>query len=789
MSLQSLAARALVLHSFFCFAASFALAARGDSGSVTRIDPPASAPPLAQVLYDDAGDGWIWARGATYKAGFARTGAVYAPFLGSDAPRDYPVTFRVASVSLGGEVIAFAPSVDAVRTGDSVRFERGGLTEIYDLAPGSIEQRFVFARLPHSARRAAGDLVLRLETATELSGRASDGGIAFENERGSVRYGRATAIDASGASVSAATLLTADGIEIRVPADFVSKARMPLTIDPVVSTFSVDHGLSDSYLPDVAYDPATGVFVTVFEEAFSANDHDVAYRLHDASGTILAAGFIDLTIFNYWAHPSVANNAFTSKFLVAAEVGLPSSGTRTINGRIVNAVMPTLGPSFLISTPEQSGEKINPRVGGDPSVTFTNFAVVWERALIPGNHDIHYRLITTTGGLVGGGTQAVENSLAAVDIHPSISKSNNGSAWNVAWERNSGIRAARIDPSGALVTPPFVVLSSPLVFAHDPVASSSLTGTNTWAVSYWVAGVPIGTTFAGVIALDGSTIIDGVGLGDLETLAGAPSLSKTMVHVDSDGEAFAVAYVANPSGNSNVYAATLALVGSKLTLSEGFQVVGASSMNDTDPSIVSFTSSGAPSRRSIIVWDNAGTSSGALSDIHAALYDSGLYSSYCHPGFVTAGACPCGNAPSAYGRGCNNSQNTGGAMLSLSGLSSLASDTLHLSATQVKSNALSVFNQGDAVLGSALTFGQGLRCVGGSLKRLYTKPADAAGAVDAPLSGDPSVHARSAALGDPISMGTTRSYYVYYRDPVVLGGCPSTSTFNTTQSVQAIWIP
>lgn len=47
----------------------------------------------------------------------------------------------------------------------------------------------------------------------------------------------------------------------------------------------------------------------------------------------------------------------------------------------------------------------------------------------------------------------------------------------------------------------------------------------------------------------------------------------------------------------------------------------------------------------------------------------------------------------------------------------------------------------------------------------------------------------SNALGDTILAGTMRSYYIYYRDPIVLGGCPSASTFNATQAVQAIWIP
>jgi hypothetical protein len=102
-------------------------------------------------------------------------------------------------------------------------------------------------------------------------------------------------------------------------------------------------------------------------------------------------------------------------------------------------------------------------------------------------------------------------------------------------------------------------------------------------------------------------------------------------------------------------------------------------------------------------------------------------------------------------------------------------------------HALTVFNQGNAVLAASLPFGQGVRCVGGSLKRLYTKTATAGGAT-VPAPGDPTIHARSAALGDPIAPGTTRSYYAYYRDPTVQGGCSSASTFNTTQAVQAIWI-
>jgi len=87
-----------------------------------------------------------------------------------------------------------------------------------------------------------------------------------------------------------------------------------------------------------------------------------------------------------------------------------------------------------------------------------------------------------------------------------------------------------------------------------------------------------------------------------------------------------------------------------------------------------------------------------------------------------------------------------------------------------------------------VVFGQGVRCAGGSLKRLYTKTA-VGGDTIAPdfAAGDPAISTRSAALGDVIQPGESRWYLVYYRDPIVLGGCPSGSTFNATQTGQVTW--
>jgi hypothetical protein len=123
-----------------------------------------------------------------------------------------------------------------------------------------------------------------------------------------------------------------------------------------------------------------------------------------------------------------------------------------------------------------------------------------------------------------------------------------------------------------------------------------------------------------------------------------------------------------------------------------------------------------------------------------------------------------------------------------SGAASLSADTLVFATTGEKPTATSILLQGNAVISAGITFGQGVRCTGGTLKRLYVKTA-AGGSITAPGVGDLSVSARSAALSDPISAGTQRWYSVYYRDPIVLGGCPAASTFNITQTQEVTWAP
>lgn len=149
-------------------------------------------------------------------------------------------------------------------------------------------------------------------------------------------------------------------------------------------------------------------------------------------------------------------------------------------------------------------------------------------------------------------------------------------------------------------------------------------------------------------------------------------------------------------------------------------------------------------------------------------------------------ACPCGNF-GATGNGCDNSIATGGSNLTAVG--STSADTVVLTATGELPTALSIFLQGTTSLATPLVFGDGVRCAGGALKRLYVRNASG-GVASAPQPGNPSITTQSTALGDPIAplSGATRIYQVYYRDPnLVFCANPPGNSWNISSAVSIIW--
>ena len=192
-----------------------------------------------------------------------------------------------------------------------------------------------------------------------------------------------------------------------------------------------------------------------------------------------------------------------------------------------------------------------------------------------------------------------------------------------------------------------------------------------------------------------------------------------------------------------------------------------------------------------VAFESGSTNFVAIDTNHAGdvfVHDRGAaasdFASFC-AGDGTGAACPCTNS-GAPGHGCENSSTTGGALLTASGVASLAADTVSLTSSGEKPTVTSVLLQGTSVV-SPIHYGDGLRCVGGTLKRLYSHNA-VGGIVTMPQGTDVSISAASAAKGDVIAPGSTRGYQIYYRDPSATF-CPSPngSTFNISSAILVAW--
>jgi hypothetical protein len=183
-----------------------------------------------------------------------------------------------------------------------------------------------------------------------------------------------------------------------------------------------------------------------------------------------------------------------------------------------------------------------------------------------------------------------------------------------------------------------------------------------------------------------------------------------------------------------------------------------------------------------MVW--CGNTGGGQQTITDSFVAPTALTPYCFGDGTLSIACPCGNT-GASAHGCQNSATTGGAVLA--GCGSTSPDMVMLTSSGELATALSIFLQGDASLASGIVFGDGVRCVNGNLKRLYMKNASG-GYVTVPGSGDLSISAQSAALGDPIAPGSTRYYQAYYRDPV-LSFCasPPGDSWNVSSGIIVVW--
>jgi len=145
----------------------------------------------------------------------------------------------------------------------------------------------------------------------------------------------------------------------------------------------------------------------------------------------------------------------------------------------------------------------------------------------------------------------------------------------------------------------------------------------------------------------------------------------------------------------------------------------------------------------------------------------------------SATACPCGNSSAlGAGEGCAHSLGTGGG-LDVTGAASVSGDSLVLRGSRMPSST-AVYIQGTTQLagGAGVVFGDGLRCVGGSVIRLGTT-VNVGGASRYPTPPQLPVSVRGV-----VPAGSTRHYQAWFRNAAAF--C-QLETFNLTSGASVVW--
>jgi hypothetical protein len=171
---------------------------------------------------------------------------------------------------------------------------------------------------------------------------------------------------------------------------------------------------------------------------------------------------------------------------------------------------------------------------------------------------------------------------------------------------------------------------------------------------------------------------------------------------------------------------------------------------------------------------------GCIANSTIALCNTSPGSAFCF-GDGTGTPCPCGNnAAPGSGSGCLHSFGVGG-KLQASGVASIASDTVVLAGSSMP-NAAALYFQGTTQQsgGAGATFGDGLRCAGGTVVRLGTK-TNVGGSSQYPTAGDMTISVKAA-----LAAGDSRTYQIWYRNAASF--C-TTATFNLSNGFSVVWQP
>ncbi len=284
--------------------------------------------------------------------------------------------------------------------------------------------------------------------------------------------------------------------------------------------------------------------------------------------------------------------------------------------------------------------------------------------------------------------------------------------------------------------------------------------------------------FGSHVAISGETILAGAG----------PGYMQTYVYVRS-GSTWSVQQILNhPADDLDIDGSVALIGGENYPYSSSYiaRVIWRSGTTWTHQhTLGNYGTSGSSALDggTVVIGNPADGSAGANAGAaHVLSWRTGTGFCFGDPGSGTP--CPCNNDNdgSVPGSGCDNGVFASGAKLSARGIPSVSSDSVVLYTTGLEPNNSGLYFQANNAVngGAGITFGDGLRCAGGQLRRLQVRLSDSGGC-----------SSTSLAIGSKgeVSAGDTRRYQCWYRTQSTPACGLGVNEFNLSNGYRIAWLP
>jgi hypothetical protein len=550
----------------------------------------------------------------------------------------------------------------------------------------------------------------------------------------------------------------------------------------------------DDFATDVAISPQGRIFVAGSSE--NASNTDALVQAYDAYGSLAWEKRIDFG--GYEAASKLAFDSLTGDLYV---VGTSSSGG-VMHWLILRMSAQT---GAIVWQQDYSGPQVQyafpfsmtlPAGGG---VVVGGFLGTYPSQSCVARFDAAGALIWDWIQSVSGVTSVFCEEVAADpggDIAARISASNTGTNWTIHRLSSTGVLrwSTPIGSASFGASGPQFDSASNVVFAVNPanpvIGKLDSAGSLLWSKS--ASTFFLGDLVFSVAVAPGDDVVAASKGGAVARLDPAGNLMwvRTPPPVgwfEQTGIASGLAIA--PSGDVIVRlipspSVVLNHFDALLRWDAGGNFLWSQSVRDFDPSVAVRTSGLKLAPQGSVVLAGSTRAGPAPQDFFvAAVRESSHLGCY---GDGSSGPCPCGNTVSpGVVSGCLNGQsNLLGARLDDQGIASVGSDSLSFGADHLAPSGIAILLQGTPST-TTFNFQDGRMCMQGPLRRIYAVAFSGA-TVDLAPPGGQRVHERSAALGDPIQPGTSRTYQLFYRS--AQSACVQ-GQGNLTNSVVVDWSP